>query len=73
MIVQADQFNEPFILNSLTFFSVPGMGEETTFYSFSVDLGCCTNEELGSVYEENYVIGTKTRVFERTTNFTLSS
>ncbi len=73
MIVQGDEFEEPFTISSITFSSVPGTGEETTFYQFSVDLGYCASTELDSAYEENYVSGTKTRVFERTSNFTVFS
>ena len=73
MIVQASEFEEPFTISSITFFPVPGTGEETIFYQLSIDLGYCTSAELESVYEGNYLSGTKTRVFERNSSFTVSS
>lgn len=60
-------------IRSITFDPVTGTGEETTFYEFSVDMGYCSNSELGTVYEANYTSGSKTRVFETTTNFTIAA
>jgi len=51
-------------INSIGFDTVPGTGQQVTFYELSLDLGYCNAGELSSVYESNYVSGTKIRVFE---------
>ena len=73
MIVQGDEFDETFTISSITFASVPGMGDATTFFQLYVDLGYCADSELCDVYENNYVSGTKTRVFERNSNYTITA
>jgi len=64
--VQSDDFSEPITINSISFDAVPGTGQQVTFYELSLDLGYCCSEELSTVYESNYVSGTKARVFETT-------
>ena len=64
--MQSDDFSEPITINSISFDAVPGTGQQVTFYELSLDLGYCCSEELSTVYESNYVSGTKARVFETT-------
>lgn len=64
--MQSDDFSEPITINSISFDAVPGTGQEVTFYELSLDLGYCNAGVLSTVYESNYVSGTKARVFETT-------
>ena len=57
-------------ISSITFDPSPGPGTEVTFFEFYVDLGYCSSNELGAVYDANYVSGSKFRVFEKTSNVT---
>ncbi|MCK5786326.1 MAG: hypothetical protein KAH54_07190 [Candidatus Sabulitectum sp.] len=56
-------------ITSITFNPSPP-GTEVTFFEYYVDLGYCSSNELGAIYESNYVSGSKTRVFEKTSNVT---
>ena len=58
-------------ISSISFVHAPGAQRaEATFYEFYLDMGYCSNNELGAYYAENYVSGSKIRVFERTGNIT---
>lgn len=71
--MQANEFSEPMAINSITFDAVTGTGGETTFYELFVDMGYCAGSELVTVYDTNYMSGSKIRVFETTSNITISA
>lgn len=57
-------------INSISFRPVSGTGTDATFTSFYVDMGLCSSDQLGPMFESNYIGGTKTRVYERTSSVT---
>jgi hypothetical protein len=60
-------------ISSVAFKPVPGMGTSVTFVQFYVDMGYCSSDELGPNYDNNYVSGTKTRVFSRNSSYTVTA
>ncbi len=52
---------------------VQGMGDMVNFDSFSIDMGLCATDALEPVFDLNYITGTKTRVFDRTSPFSLNA
>ncbi len=71
MVVNASEFSEAMVINSISFFTGPGgQTNSVTFDEFYVDMGYCANDELGDRYDANYINGTKYRVFDSATPVT---
>ena len=59
MIVRASEFCEAMMISSISFVEAPSQGSEATFYEFYLDMGYCSNNELGANFEDNYIGGSK--------------
>ncbi len=65
MVVNANEFSEAMVINSITFFKAPGGSERSvTFDEFYVYMGYCAGSELGTSYDDNYINGVKYTVYE---------
>ena len=69
----AASFSEPMEINTISFDPVPGLGTQVILDAVSIDMGYCTADQLDPVFDSNYVSGSKIRVFERTSAFTLNA
>ena len=70
VIVDASEFSEAMVINSITFFPYAVDTEEVTLDNFCVNLGYCSSGYLAANFDSNYVNGLKYRVFERTSPYT---
>ena len=68
VIVPSSAFGEPVSISSIAYAPVQGLGEQVNFDSFAIDMGYASVDQLGPVFETNYVSGSKMRVFERTSS-----
>ncbi|PIE51367.1 hypothetical protein CSA37_12545 [Candidatus Fermentibacteria bacterium] len=60
-------------IGSIAFHPVPGTGDEVIFDALYIDMGYCSDDELGTVFDDNYTLGYKLRVLERTSSYTVQS
>lgn len=60
-------------ISSISYDPVQGMGDQVNFVSFSIDMGYCSSDELDPIYDTNYISGSKVRVFERTSAYTVNA
>jgi hypothetical protein len=51
----------------------PSSGESVMFYQFYMYMGYCADSELGTVYDDNYISGTRTSVISNTGGYSLTS
>lgn len=72
-MVPSSEFSGAMTIGSISFDPVPGTGSRVTLDAFSIDMGYCAAGELDPSFDTNYVSGSKTRVFERSTSFVLNA
>ena len=70
--MNASEFSEAMVVSSITFFKAPGASHNSvTFDELYVDMGYCANSELVATYNDNYINGTKYRVYDSATSVTI--
>jgi hypothetical protein len=72
-MVQSSEFGEAMTIGAVSWEPVQGMGDMVNFDSFSIDMGLCGTDALEPVFDLNYINGTKTRVFERASSFSVNA
>ena len=66
------EFSEAMTINSVAWFPSEGY-TSVTFEEFYVYMGYCSSDQLTETFDANYVSGTRTEVFQRTSSFMLAA
>ena len=64
MVVHTDEIGMPVLIESLAWKKTTSGTPSASLDDFKIYMGYCASDELGTVFEDNYVPGTKTLVFQ---------
>lgn len=68
----SSEFSEPMTISSVSWYPSPGYNL-VNFDQLYLYMGYCSSDQLTENFDANYISGTKTSVFERTSSFTVDA